>query len=188
MAEKVEKIIIDAGHGGANPGATYEGRRESDDALRLAMAVGEILSQDGFEVVYTRTDDSTQSVGEKAAIANQSDADLFISIHRNAAARDNLYNGVQTLIYAPGGLRESVATGIADELEQVGFQNLGVDIRPDLVVLNRTKMPAVLVEAGFIDSDKDNQIFDERFVETAQAIAAGCYEIVLNLIVLSCFT
>ena len=67
MAEKVEKIIIDAGHGGANPGATYEGRRESDDALRLAMAVGEILSQDGFEVVYTRTDDSTQSVAEKAA-------------------------------------------------------------------------------------------------------------------------
>ena len=173
MAEKVEKIIIDAGHGGANPGATYEGRRDSDDALRLAMAVGEILSQDGFEVVYTRTDDSTQSVGEKAAIANQSGADLFISIHRNAAARDNLYNGVQTLIYGPGGLRESVATGIVDELEQVGFQNLGVDIRPDLVVLNRTKMPAVLVEAGFIDSDKDNQIFDERFVETAQAIAAG---------------
>lgn len=173
MAEKVEKIIIDAGHGGSNPGATYEGRRESDDALRLAMAVGEILSQDGFEVVYTRTDDSTQSVAEKAAIANQSGADLFISIHRNAAARDNLYNGVQTLIYGPGGLRESVATGIVDELEQVGFQNLGVDIRPDLVVLNRTKMPAVLVEAGFIDSDKDNQIFDERFVETAQAIAAG---------------
>ncbi len=173
MAENVEKIIIDAGHGGSNPGATYEGRKESEDALRLALAVGELLSQDGYDVVYTRTDDITQTVGEKAALANASGADLFISIHRNAAVRDNLYNGVQTLIYGPGGLRESVATGIVDELEQAGFQNLGVDIRPDLVVLNRTKMPAVLVEAGFIDSDKDNQIFDEQFEETAKAIAAG---------------
>lgn len=168
-----EKIIIDAGHGGVNPGATYEGRRESDDALRLALAVGEILAEDGFDVAYTRTDDTTQSVAEKAAIANASGADLFVSLHRNAAARDNLYNGVQTLIYAPGGLREEVAGNIANELENVGFQNLGVDIRPDLVVLNRTKMPAVLVEAGFIDSDKDNQLFDTRFQETAEAIASG---------------
>lgn len=167
------KIMIDAGHGGANPGATYEGRRESDDALRLAMAVGNILTEDGFEVVYTRTDDSTQSVAEKAALANESGADLFISLHRNAATRDNLYNGVQALIYGPGGLREEVAGNIVDELETVGFQNLGIDIRPDLVVLNRTKMPAVLVEAGFIDSDKDNEIFDSNFEEMAEAIASG---------------
>ena len=169
----VEKIIIDPGHGGTNPGATYEGRKESEDALRLALAVGNILKEDGFDVVYTRTDDDTQSVLEKAQIANESDADLFISIHRNAAARDNLYNGVQTLIYGPGGLQETVAGNIANELETVGFQNLGIDIRPDLVVLNRTKMPAVLVEAGFIDSDKDNQIFDSRFQEMAEAIAEG---------------
>ena len=168
-----ERIMIDAGHGGANPGATYEGRKESDDALRLALAVGDILKNDGFDVVYTRTEDITQSVGQKAALANESGADLFISIHRNAAARDNLYNGVQTLIYAPGGLREEVAQNIVNDLETVGFQNLGVDIRPDLVVLNRTEMPAVLVEAGFIDSDKDNQIFDSKFQETAQAIATG---------------
>ena len=169
----VEKIIIDPGHGGTNPGATYEGRKESEDALRLALAVGNILKEDGFDVVYTRTDDDTQSVLEKAQLANESNADLFISIHRNAAARDNLYNGVQTLIYGPGGLRETVAGNIANELETVGFQNLGIDIRPDLVVLNRTKMPAVLVEAGFIDSDRDNQIFDSRFQEMAEAIAEG---------------
>lgn len=168
-----QKIMIDAGHGGANPGATYEGRLESDDALRLAMAVGDLLSEEGFDVVYTRTDDTTQSVFEKAALANESGADLFISIHRNAAVRDNLYNGVQALIYGPGGLREEVAENIVNELETVGFQNLGIDIRPDLVVLNRTQMPAVLVEAGFIDSDKDNQIFDSSFNEMAEAIADG---------------
>lgn len=168
-----ETIMIDAGHGGSNPGAVHEGRKESDDVLRLAMAVGNLLSEDGFDVLYTRTDDTTQSVNEKARLANESGADLFISIHRNAAAKDNLYNGVQTLIYAPGGLRQEVAENIVDQLETVGFQNLGVDIRPDLVVLNRTTMPAVLVEAGFIDSDKDNALFDSRFEETARAIADG---------------
>ena len=71
-----ERIMIDAGHGGANPGATYEGRKESDDALRLALAVGDILKNDGFDVVYTRTEDITQSVGQKAALANESGADL----------------------------------------------------------------------------------------------------------------
>lgn len=173
-----ETIMIDAGHGGMNPGAVYEGRRESDDALRLALAVGNLLTEDGFDVVYTRTDDTTQSVNEKARLANESDADLFISIHRNAAPRENLYDGVQTLIYGPGGLRQTVAENIADQLETVGFQNLGVDIRPNLVVLNKTRMPAVLVEAGFIDSDRDNELFDSRFDETARAIADG---IVLSL-------
>lgn len=168
-----EKIMIDAGHGGTNPGAVYNDRRESDDALRLALAVGDILENDGFEVAYTRTEDITQSVGQKAALANDSGADLFISIHRNAAAEDNTYNGAQTLIYAPGGLREEVAQNIVDELETVGFRNLGVDIRPNLVVLNRTKMPAVLVEAGFIDNDQDNALFDSEFQAMAEAIANG---------------
>lgn len=135
--------------------------------------MGEILTNDGVDVVYTRTDDTTQSVGEKADLANESGADFFLSIHRNAAARDNLYDGAQTLVYAPGGLRETAAQNIVEELEAVGFQNLGVDIRPNLVVLNRTKMPAVLVEAGFIDSDKDNLIFDNSFQEMAEAIASG---------------
>ena len=55
------KIMLDAGHGGNDPGAVYGGRQEKDDNLRLAMAVGNILSQNGIDVVYTRTDDVYQS-------------------------------------------------------------------------------------------------------------------------------
>ena len=51
------KVIVDAGHGGADLGATYQGRQEKDDNLRLALAVGEILSQNGVDVEYTRTTD-----------------------------------------------------------------------------------------------------------------------------------
>ena len=50
-------IVIDAGHGGSDPGAVYEGRREKDDNLSLAIAVGELLSRQGVSVIYTRTTD-----------------------------------------------------------------------------------------------------------------------------------
>ena len=60
------KIVIDAGHGGYDAGATYNGRREKDDTLALALAVGEILEAQGYDVVYTRTDDVYDSPVQKA--------------------------------------------------------------------------------------------------------------------------
>lgn len=170
------KIVVDAGHGGSNPGAVFEGRRESDDALRLAMAVGKILESNGYDVTYTRTSDVTQSVGQKAAIANEEGADLFVSIHRNAAEYPGQYSGIQTLIYNDSGIKKQMAENINSNLEALGFRNAGVNIRPNLVVLNSTQMPALLVEAGFIDSDTDNRLFDSRFQAMAQAIADGIME------------
>ena len=170
------KIVVDAGHGGSNPGAVYQGRRESDDALRLATAVGKILEANGYDVTYTRTSDVTQSVGQKAAIANEEGADLFVSIHRNAGEYPGQYSGVQTLIYDDSGIKKQMAENIDANLEALGFRNAGVSIRPNLVVLNSTQMPALLVEAGFIDSDTDNRLFDSRFQAMAQAIADGIME------------
>ena len=126
----VEKIVLDPGHGGKNPGAVCQGRRESDDALRLAVAVGNILEENGYDVIYTRTTDATQSVGQKAAIANEEGADLFISIHRNASDYPGQYNGVQTLIYDDSGFKKEMAENINANLEALGFRNAGVDIRP----------------------------------------------------------
>ena len=72
-----------------------------------------------------------------------------------------------------------MAENINEALEEVGFKNLGVKARPGLVVLRRTRMPAVLVEVGFINSDVDNQLLDEKFDETAQAIADGILETIV---------
>ena len=72
------KIVIDSGHGGSDPGATYNGRQEKDDNLRLAMAVGNILSQNGVDVAYTRTSDMYHTPFEKAQIANEADGDFFM--------------------------------------------------------------------------------------------------------------
>lgn len=169
-----EKIVIDAGHNGlTDPGAVYNGRRESDDVLALARALGEILSGYGYEVDYTRTGDISQSVTQKAQYANDADADLFISLHRNKASYPGQYDGVQTLIYDTGGFKPAMAENINSNLERVGYKNINVETRPDLAVLRRTEMPALLVEVGFIDSDKDNRLFDTHFQDTAQAIADG---------------
>ncbi len=172
-AEAVATIVIDAGHGGFDNGAMYQGRKEKDDTLRLALAVGKILEQQGYDVIYTRTEDIYQSPYEKAQIANEAGADYFVSFHRNSGENDNTYNGVQTLIFGGDERAERMADAINEELEQVGFANLGIEERAGLVVLRSTEMPAVLVEVGFINHDRDNEIFDNNFNEIASAIAMG---------------
>lgn len=170
------KIMIDAGHGGYDNGASYQGRLEKDDALNLALAVGRILTSQGYDVEYTRTDDVYDSPVQKARKGNASGADFFVSIHRNSSPNANQYNGVETLIYDESGIKADMAANINKQLEEVGYRDAGVEVRPNLAVLRRTSMPAVLVEAGFINSDIDNQLFDTKFNETAQAIADGIDE------------
>lgn len=174
-------VILDAGHGGFDNGATFEGRAEKKDTLNLALAVGNILQNNGVDVMYTRTEDVYQSPQQKAQIGNESGADLFVSIHRNSGAEPDQYNGIQTLVYENEGIPAVLAENINRELERVGFNNIGVEERKNLAVLRRTNMPAVLVEAGFINSGQDNQIFDQKFQEVAQAIANGILQTIPTL-------
>lgn len=167
------KIVLDAGHGGEDSGAIAMGRQEKDDNLRLTLAVGEILKENGIDVVYTRTTDVYQTPFQKAQIANEAMADYFISFHRNSSEKPNQYTGVETLVYNKSGIKYELAQNILGALGELGFREIGVKERPGLVVLRRTNMPAVLVEMGFINSDKDNQMFDEKFDEIAQAIASA---------------
>ena len=164
-------IMLDAGHGGQDPGAVYKGRQEKDDNLRLALAVGEILKNNGIDVSYTRTTDIYQTPFEKAQLANQAGVDYFISFHRNSSPKDNQYNGAEVLVYDKSGIKYQMAENILGALGEVGFRELGVKERPGLVVLRRTRMPALLIETGFINSDDDNKLFDEKFDDIAQGIA-----------------
>ena len=171
-----ERIIMDAGHGGRDSGASYGDRVEKDDNLAMTLEVGRLLEEMGFDVVYTREEDIYQAPFRKATIANELGGDLFVSIHRNSSGMPNQYQGVETLIYSAGGFPQEVAENINEELENVGYINLGVEERPGLIVLNSTQMPAVLVEVGFINSDADNELFSTQFEETARAIATGIEE------------
>lgn len=166
-------IVLDAGHGGANPGAVYQGRQEKDDVLALTLAIGRILEDRGVDVYYTRATDIYESPAQKAQEGNQVGADYFVSIHRNFSPYPNQYSGVESLVYSRYGAAAQMANNINQQLEAVGFLNQGVNERTNLVVLNSTQMPAVLVEVGFMNTDADNQLFDERFDDIAQAIADG---------------
>lgn len=141
--------------------------------LALTLAVGRILEESGVDVYYTRTTDVYETPYQKAMEANEVGADYFVSIHRNSSPYPNQYTGVETLVYNRYGRAAQMAANINYQLEQVGFVNQGVNERPGLVVLNSTSMPAVLIEVGFINTDADNVLFDERFNEIARAIADG---------------
>lgn len=167
------KVAIDAGHGGNDFGAVFNGRKEKDDVFRLAMEVGRILEESGVDVFYVRDDDIYETPFKKATDANNSGADLFVSLHRNSSEMPNQYSGVETLVYEKGGTRSRLANNINSELEAVGFNNIGVSERPNLVVLRRTQMPAALVEVGFINNENDNRTFDQNFNAIAKGIADG---------------
>ena len=172
MAEN-RKVIIDAGHGGQEPGAVYEGRQEKEDALQLAFDVGNALERRGISASYTRVSDVYDSPYEKAAMANASDADIFLSIHRNAMPVPGTASGVENMVYEDSGTAGALGRNIGEALAEAGWTDLGVKERPGLVVLRNTKIPAVLVEVGFINNEKDNEFLDANMAATADAIADG---------------
>jgi len=126
-------IVIDAGHGGADPGAVFEGRQEKDDTLRLALAVGKILEENGQNVIYTRTTDVYQTPFQKATIGNEARADFFVSIHRNSSPVAGQYSGVETLVYERSGIKEEMAENINRELEETG-KSKGIELTYESVI------------------------------------------------------
>ncbi|RQD74026.1 MAG: AMIN domain-containing protein [Desulfonatronospira sp. MSAO_Bac3] len=87
---KVQTIMIDPGHGGKDPGAVVGNFKEKDIALRMSKVLGRKLEQEGFDVLYTRTEDVFVPLEERTAMANSKKADLFISVHANAHRNSNV--------------------------------------------------------------------------------------------------
>lgn len=164
------KIVIDPGHGGNDTGASYDGRREKDDVLRLALEVGKRLEEMGQDISYTRVNDTAYTPFERTVMANTAAADFLLSLHRNSVRNPNTINGAEAYVYSDSGIRADVAGNLLEELEKAGFENRGVLERPNLVVLRRSDMPTVLLEVGFIDNESDNQLFDTKFDEIVKAI------------------
>jgi len=166
------KICIDAGHGGKDPGAIGDGVKEKDLALKFALKLGALFELWGDRVVHTRKIDTFRTLGQRTRIANQSKADVFISIHCNAAV-DKRANGIELLVWNTRDWRK-----FADEFKDIMLRHFrinwrGMKSRKDLWVLRKTKMKAILIEAGFITNLRDRQLLQtDKFCNILTAATA----------------
>ena len=164
-------IVVDPGHGGKDPGAMHGGVREKDVNLSVSRRVVKMLRDRGAKVIATRANDSYPSLDARANLANARRARLFVSIHANAAPRRSA-TGVMVLYRADGsrGRRSlSCARLVCDAIvATTGAKNLRA--RADqrgLRVLRKTRMPAILVETGFLSNAAErkrlsNSSYQER--------------------------
>lgn len=175
------KIVLDAGHGGYDLGAVYGERLEKDETLSLVLAIGEILKNAGIEVVYTRTHDKYLTPAARAQIANDENADLFISIHKNHSEKPNTYSGFQTIVSDSTGFENVIAEYIHHKLNDTGLFDIGIDEIKHVDVLKKTKMPSLIFKMGFINTEADNMVYDQKFSEIASLIATGILEVVASI-------
>jgi len=163
-SEKV--IVIDAGHGGKDPGTTgFSGNYEKDINLEISKKLKEKLRSNGYKVILTRDSDEYVDNLLRAKLANKKRARVFISIHGNAMENNNSTNGIQVLYYPN---RESTVGDLNNnELAQImmnslinrtGANDKGIIEREDLIVLNQTKMPAVIIECGFLSNENEEKL------------------------------
>lgn len=175
------KVFLNPGHspnGVPDPGACnpYTHLRECDVVKKIGDLVEKYLVAAGVDVVgnlqsdnlYYDSDYDQPCVCETA---NESGADIFVSIH--ADAFDETAHGTGVLVYGPG-TGEKLARYIGKQITQsLSTHDRGVTYRPDLKVLHHTDMPAVLVETAFIDNDEDERLLETRQDDFARAIARG---------------
>lgn len=178
----MSRLCFDYGHGGEDPGATYNSRKESDDVLSIGKEVAEEVRRHGVTVDETRTSDTTVSLSDRSNFENENTYDYFISFHRNAFEPEKA-KGVETYTYLNAGEKSrELAESIQASLVILGFIDRGVK-EANYHGLRETKAPAVLVEIGFVDNTGDNNLFDEKRNEIIKSIAKSIlYELGIDYI------
>lgn len=177
------KIFIDPGHGGSSVGASFKGRKEQDDTLRLALKIRDLLeTQKGVEVRLSRETDTNPSITKRCSDANKWGANYFLSLHRNAASKQDTATGNEIWVVRKANEKTQYKASVildslckTDSLKNRGVK-LGAPSYDNFGVNSGTTMASALLEVGFINNRKDNKVFDEKFDEIALAVAKGILE------------
>lgn len=148
-------IVVDAGHGGSDPGAIRHGIQEKDLTLAVALEFASLLRQNGATVVMTRSDDVFVPLYTRAAIANEHRADLFISIHANAHHRTDAH-GFEVFYWHEHSKR---AATIFERVIREDWNRASRGVKRNrYYVIRETNMPAILLELGFITNKNDRDL------------------------------
>jgi N-acetylmuramoyl-L-alanine amidase len=169
------RIVIDAGHGGSDPGAIGRvlGVREADVNLAIATQLGQLLSQANASVHLTRTSDSHLFLSQRPVISKSFDPDIFVSIHANSTLQGQSALGTETLYWNLLDESRLLAESIQQELVSVtGTVDRGVK-QQNLLVLREATVPAVLVEVAFLSHpEEEAKLADPQF---QKLVAQGIY-------------
>lgn len=177
-------VVLDAGHGGNDPGAV--GYNDSGKAvayeshinLGITLLVGDKLKANGVEVIYTRDSDTYISLAERAELANNSNCDLFVSVHCNSIDNAEV-EGTQVYYHPSSEIGTVLANNIYENVvEGTGLSPKKTQNGSHLYVIRKTSSPAVLVETAFISNEKDRNFLLSKSGQEkmAEAIAGGILE------------
>jgi N-acetylmuramoyl-L-alanine amidase len=157
---RFDTVVIDAGHGGRDPGAVANGVREKDVALAVALKVGRYIEDElGVRVVYTRTNDTFVTLRNRGRIANEAGGKLFVSIHANAAANTSAY-GTETFFL---GLHKNDAAQAVMERENsvvVQYeedQSVYADLDDEALIMRTLANSAYLQKAELLAAQIESQ-------------------------------
>ena len=180
IKKKNSLVIIDPGHGGPDPGAIgIRGIRETDVVLDVSKIVKQLLSEKGVRVRLTRKSEIDLDLPPRVSFANRMGADIFVSIHANASqGKKRNINGLETFYYR-GWRGRLLAKRIQKHILRVspGSPDRGVK-QGRFFVIKNTRMPAVLVEIGFLTGRLDARRLEQSIhrKRIAFAIAKGILE------------
>lgn len=175
------KVGFDAGHGGIDGGASKNKRLEKNDALKLEKAVSAYLLKysSSIKIYHTRTNDATLSLSQRSNYLNSKEVKIAVSFHRDSATSSASGATVRVQKGCINSNAGKLAKCISKRLIKINKGNRadtdGV-IEQNLHMTRETKMPACLIECGFISNDNDNKIFDSRFNDIVEAIGDGILE------------
>ena len=168
-------IALDAGHGGSATGAYYENTAEKDLNLSMIRKLDEILRGMGYRTLLTRASDVDVGLKQRSLLANNANADIFVSIHCNASETNPNFQGLYVYHY-PGSVQGEV---LAQAIQTPACQFTGAIDRginsDDFSVVRESKMPAVLVETGFMTCHEELERLKNDAYQSlmAQGIAQG---------------
>ena len=168
-------VILDAGHGGEDPGAIQMGYNEKDLTLPIALETGKLLEAAGIRVAYTRETDATVSLADRVQTADAYAATLFVSVHANAYTLKPELNGVETYCFERGGPSETLAASVHKTvLAATGAADHGQRTANYYVLRNAT-MPAILLETGYMTNEAEcARLVDPAYRSSiANGLAAG---------------
>ncbi len=184
---RVPIVVLDAGHGGSDPGASGAYLAEKDVNLPVVLQAGQLLTAKGIKVVYTRSDDTNVSLMDRSNIANLYNASVFVSVHCNASTSSAPY-GTETYCYFPLEnpglyLQKDERYNLALRLQQSLVASLGRADRgvkqSNLSVLRESVMPSALVELAFISNPTEEALLQQQqfrdLASQAIADAIGAY-------------